>query len=99
MVKEEPEANGEPQEKALAPTVLDEEEAAAEVYWPCAPDGFIPNSVVRKRITPKRPRVRRIPRITRPELQQEKPVKEEGEEEEEEEDEDNHQFKPKITGK
>ena len=95
MVKDEPEANGEPQEKALAPTVLDEEEAAAKVYWPCAPDGFIPNSVVRKRITPKRPQVRLIPRITSPELQQEKPVKEE----KEEEDEDNNQFKPKIKGK
>ena len=98
MVKDEPEANGEPQEKALAPTVLDEEEAAAEVYWPCAPDGFIPNSVVRKRITPKRPRARLIPNITPPELKQEKPVKEEGEKEEEE-DEDNDQFKPKIKGK
>lgn len=24
-------------------------------YWPCAPDGFIPNSVIRDLITPKKP--------------------------------------------
>lgn len=91
MVKDETKAKSEPQEKTPAPTVLGEEEAVAEVYWPFAPDGFIPNSVVRKRVTAKRPPTRLIPRIKRPELKQKKLA--------EEEDEENDQFKPTIKGK
>ncbi len=30
-------------------------EACENVYWPCAPDGFIPNSVVRETIKPTIP--------------------------------------------
>ena len=32
-------------------------------YWPCAPDGFIPNSVVRERVPPKEVPAHLIPRL------------------------------------
>ena len=34
-------------------------------YWPCAPDGFIPNSVVRQRVPPKEVPEHLIPRLLR----------------------------------
>ena len=72
---------------------LAREQETAKVYWPCAPDGFIPNSVVRKHIKPRKSPARLIPRVIRPEPKTEE-VREEEEEEKEEEDEN----KSKIKG-
>ncbi|CAB3984698.1 Hypothetical predicted protein [Paramuricea clavata] len=40
-------------------------------YWPCAPDGYIPNSVVRQRVPPKEVPAHLIPRLMRGEEAQE----------------------------
>ncbi|KAL9984788.1 hypothetical protein ACROYT_G007121 [Oculina patagonica] len=68
------------------PTSLDSEKDTTEVYWPCAPDGYIPNSVVRGFIKPRRPPARLIPRMKRPEVTKEETI------EEEEDDEDQHRI-------
>ena len=73
--------------------MLSSEKQTAKVYWPCAPDGFIPNSVVRKLVKPRKPLARlKVRRIERPEQKKEKTIKEE----EEEEDSDQ---RVKIKGK
>ena len=59
------------------------------MYWPCAPDGFIPNSVVRKLVKPRKPPARLIPQMTRPEKKKEQVI---------EEDEEDDENKPKIKG-
>ena len=38
-----------------ADTALSLEEENGKKFWPCAPDGFIPNSIIRKLISPKKP--------------------------------------------
>lgn len=35
------------------PLPLPDEKETPKKYWPCAPDGYIPNSVIRKFIKPK----------------------------------------------
>ena len=41
------------------------EPSMTQKFWPCAPDGFIPNSVIRKVLRPKTPPPRLIPQMTR----------------------------------
>ena len=36
------------------------------VFWPCAPDGYIPNSVVRQKVKPRRPPARLIVGMRQP---------------------------------
>ena len=48
---------------ASLPTI--DTEQSPQVFWPCAPDGFIPNSVIRQRVKPRKPPSRLIPRLTR----------------------------------
>lgn len=37
------------------------------MFWPCAPDGYIPNSVVRQKVKPRRPPAARlIARVKQP---------------------------------
>ena len=67
------------------PPILDSEKDTTEVYWPCAPDGYIPNSVVRGFVRPRRPPPRLIARIKRTELKK-KETMEEGEEEDDKEE-------------
>ena len=52
-------------------------EESGKVYWPCAPDGYIPNSVIRGSIRPRKPPQRLIPQIIRVEAKQLHLVKEE----------------------
>ena len=63
------------------PAPLESEKPTTEVYWPCAPDGYIPNSVVRSLIKPRRPPPMLIPRRKRRELKQEETKEEEGDDE------------------
>lgn len=53
------------------------------VFWPCAPDGYIPNSVVRQKVKPRRPPARLIVGTKQP--MQKLPYKEDKEEQEIEE--------------
>ena len=59
------------------------------MYWPCAPDGYIPNSVFRKRVKPRKPPARLIARMKRTEQKKKKVM--------EKEEEDGEQ-KSKIKG-
>ncbi|XP_028408296.1 uncharacterized protein LOC114530891 isoform X2 [Dendronephthya gigantea] len=42
-----------------------DETSIPDNYWPCAPDGYIPNSVVRQRVPPKEVPEHLIPRLLR----------------------------------
>ena len=75
------------------PALSDGEKDTTEVYWPCAPDGYIPNSVVRGFVKPRRPPAGLISRKTRPEVTKDKSTEEEVEEEEDDKD------KQRITGR
>lgn len=74
-------------------SLLPSDKQAAKVYWPCAPDGFIPNSVVRKLVKPRKPQARLIVRkMKRSEQKKEKTI-------EEEEEEEDYDQRVKIKGK
>ncbi|XP_068741933.1 WD repeat-containing protein 87-like [Montipora capricornis] len=53
-----------PYDKGASLPTIDTEQSP-QVFWPCAPDGFIPNSVIRQRVKPRKPPSRLIPRLTR----------------------------------
>ena len=78
-----PASEADSQHKQIPPP-LQTEKDTTEVYWPCAPDGYIPNSVVRGFVRPRRPPPRLIARMKRPELKKEEIIKE-GEEDDKEE--------------
>ena len=42
-----------------------DETSIPDNYWPCAPDGYIPNSVIRQRIPPKEVPEHLIPKLMR----------------------------------
>ena len=42
-----------------------DEEIIPDNYWPCAPDGYIPNSVVRSRVPPRQLPQHLMPRLVR----------------------------------
>ena len=90
--KEEPETKSEPRDKEPVPTLSSGRETD-KVYWPCAPDGYIPNSVVRKRVKPRRVPARFIPQMRRAE-----PKKKQVTEEEEEVDESKSKIKGNLKG-
>ena len=68
------------------------EKETTKVYWPCAPDGFIPNSVVRNLVKPRKLPEKLIPRIKRRERKKVEVV-------EVEEEEDDEEAERRITGK
>lgn len=43
----------------------DDDIGIPDKYWPCAPDGYIPNSVVRDRVPPKEVPSHLVPRLLR----------------------------------
>lgn len=83
-MEEQPEDETESQYEQTLPPLASGKD---RVYWPCAPDGFIPNSVVRNLVKPRKPPEKLIPRMKRPEVKKVEAI-------EEEDDED----KPRIKG-
>lgn len=51
--KQDESAKMEDSQNWLTPLPLPDEKETPKKYWPCAPDGYIPNSVIRKFIKPK----------------------------------------------
>ena len=81
QVKSESSKKTKPHDEEVEPPLSTEPEPA-KVYWPCAPDGYIPNSVVRKRVKPRKPPSRLIARTKRPEQKKKKVIEKEEEDDE-----------------